>query len=163
MGQKFKVKVNDSFHFDFSEEDIRHFDAIHESENSHHILEKKRSYKAHLIKSDFNTRDYDIEVNGNTYHVAIANALDLMIDQLGLSSVSSKKANDIKAPMPGLIVSVDVEEGQEVKEGDTVVVLEAMKMENALVSPGEGSVKKVLVKAGDKVDKNQKNTCSKSW
>ena len=77
MGKKLKVKVNYSFHFDFTEEHILHFDAIHESKNSHHILEKKRSYKASLIKSDFNTRDYEIEGNCNTYQVTIANALDL--------------------------------------------------------------------------------------
>ncbi|MDJ0646866.1 MAG: acetyl-CoA carboxylase biotin carboxyl carrier protein subunit, partial [Flavobacteriaceae bacterium] len=141
--------------FNFNDEDVRQTDAIQDSENSFHILENNRSYKARLIKSNFNKRQYVIEVNGNTYSMSIANALDMMIDQLGLAATSSKKANDIKAPMPGLIVSVDVQEGQQVKEGDTVVVLEAMKMENALVSPGEGIIQQVFVNSGDKVDKNQ--------
>jgi biotin carboxyl carrier protein len=155
MSQKFKVKVNDSFHFDLDQEAIQNFNSIQESENTFHILENSKSFKAKLTQANFHKRNYKVEVNGNSYNVVISSALDIMIDKLGLAASSAKKANDIKAPMPGLIVSVDVEEGQEIKEGDNVVVLEAMKMENALVSPGEGTVQSVLVKAGDKVDKNQ--------
>lgn len=155
MSQEFKVKVNDSFHFDLDQEDIQNFNSIKESENAFHIIEKNKSYKAKLVQANFYERNYKVEVNGNSYNVVISSALDIMIDKLGLAASSAKKANDIKAPMPGLIVSVDVEEGQEIKEGDNVVVLEAMKMENALVSPGEGIVQSVLVKTGDKVDKNQ--------
>ena len=55
--------------------------------------------------------------------------------------------------MPGKVLRVDVQEGQELKKSDSVLILEAMKMENAIKSPGNGVVKKILVKQGDAVEK----------
>jgi biotin carboxyl carrier protein len=61
----------------------------------------------------------------------------------------------IKAPMPGVVAEVLVSEGQKVKTGDIVVVLESMKMQNELKSPRAGVVHNVRVRTGDKVDQNQ--------
>ncbi|MCW5887251.1 MAG: DUF2118 domain-containing protein, partial [Anaerolineales bacterium] len=58
----------------------------------------------------------------------------------------------LKAPMPGLIVKVAVNEGDEVKKGDVLVILESMKMQNELKSPRDGKVSRVQVKAGDSVE-----------
>ncbi|MNF13023.1 Glutaconyl-CoA decarboxylase subunit gamma [compost metagenome] len=62
---------------------------------------------------------------------------------------------EIKAPMPGLVLNVIVESGQEVNKGDNLLILEAMKMENIIKSPSSGIVKKILVTKGDKVEKNE--------
>ncbi|HKZ68907.1 MAG TPA: acetyl-CoA carboxylase biotin carboxyl carrier protein subunit, partial [Anaerolineales bacterium] len=61
----------------------------------------------------------------------------------------------LKAPMPGLVVSVPVSEGQAVKKGDIIVILESMKMQNELKSPRDGTVARVKVKGGDTVEQNQ--------
>jgi biotin carboxyl carrier protein len=61
----------------------------------------------------------------------------------------------LKAPMPGLIISIPVEEGQEVSKGENLIVLESMKMQNELKSPREAKVTGVRVKPGDNVDQNQ--------
>lgn len=61
----------------------------------------------------------------------------------------------LKAPMPGLVVTVPVSEGQEVKSGDVLVILESMKMQNELKSPQDGIVKRVRVQAGQSVERNQ--------
>jgi biotin carboxyl carrier protein len=61
----------------------------------------------------------------------------------------------VKAPMPGLVVDVSVEVGQEVEVGDNVVILESMKMENELKAPRAGLIKGISVQAGDSVEKNQ--------
>jgi len=61
----------------------------------------------------------------------------------------------VRAPMPGLVVNVPVKEGDEVNKGDVVVVLEAMKMENELLSPTRGRVQKVHVRVGDVVSQDQ--------
>ncbi|NJX17348.1 biotin/lipoyl-containing protein, partial [Tamlana crocina] len=90
-----------------------------------------------------------------SYRVKISNELDLLIDEMGLSLAAAQVVNDIKAPMPGLILDVLVEEGQKVKEGDYLLVLEAMKMENTLTAPRDGVVKSVSVKKGETVDKSQ--------
>jgi biotin carboxyl carrier protein len=67
---------------------------------------------------------------------------------------SAQKVGDLKAPMPGLVVDIPVKEGDVVKKGDTLVILEAMKMENALKAVGDAVVKKINVKKGQAVDKN---------
>lgn len=61
----------------------------------------------------------------------------------------------IKAPMPGLIVAIPVEEGQEIKAGQTVVVLESMKMQNELKTPRDGVVQRISVEAGQSVEQNK--------
>ena len=58
----------------------------------------------------------------------------------------------VKAPMPGTILKVNVQNGQAVKEGDVLVVLEAMKMENEILAPKDGTVTQVLVSKGASVD-----------
>ena len=58
----------------------------------------------------------------------------------------------VKAPMPGNILKVNVSNGQTVKEGDVLVVLEAMKMENEIMAPKNGTVTQVLVQKGSTVD-----------
>ena len=58
----------------------------------------------------------------------------------------------MKAPMPGTILKVKVQTGQAVKEGDVLVVLEAMKMENEILAPKNGTITQVLVSKGSTVD-----------
>jgi biotin carboxyl carrier protein len=72
-----------------------------------------------------------------------------------MSDIASRKVNEIKAPMPGLVLNVDVSEGDEITKDQQVLVLEAMKMENVLKAPGNGVVKAVNANQGDKVEKNQ--------
>ena len=74
---------------------------------------------------------------------------------MGFTIGSSIKANSIKAPMPGIILSVNVEENQEVKEGETLLILEAMKMENAIIAPKDGVIKSIFIKSGKTVDKGE--------
>ncbi|MHB1148545.1 MAG: biotin/lipoyl-containing protein, partial [Lutibacter sp.] len=69
--------------------------------------------------------------------------------------VLGKKENYIKAPMPGIILSINVMEGQEVKEGDTLLILEAMKMENAISAPKDGVIKSIFIISGKTVDKGE--------
>ena len=62
---------------------------------------------------------------------------------------------DLKAPMPGLVLQVLVKEGDEIRKGDNMLVLEAMKMENILKAPADCTIRTVKVNPGDKVEKNQ--------
>jgi len=63
--------------------------------------------------------------------------------------------NDLKAPMPGLVLDVLVKEGQQIKKGENLLVLEAMKMENNLKALSDAVVKKVNVGKGARVEKNE--------
>ena len=67
---------------------------------------------------------------------------------------NKKKLKDLKAPMPGLVLDIMVKEGEEVTEGQELIVLEAMKMDNAIKSPQDGKIKKIAIKNQDKIDKN---------
>ena len=155
MDKNYKVKVNDSLEFEFSDEEIRALDTQKTSDRHYHLLKDNRSFTAEIFKPDFLNRNYEIKINSNIYSVKINNDLDQLIDDMGLSLGSSQQINDIKAPMPGLILEVNVKEGDEVKEGDYLLVLEAMKMENTLTAPRDGVVKSVTVAKSDTVEKNQ--------
>jgi biotin carboxyl carrier protein len=150
----YKIKVNASHSFDVSKETMETLDAIETSTNNYHILQDNISIKASVLNSNFHQKTYTVKVNNNTYDVDINNPLDQQIEALGFEVGKSKKVNDIKAPMPGLILEINVKEGQEVKEDDTLLILEAMKMENVINSPREGVIKAIHFKQGDTVDKN---------
>ena len=153
MNNKFKVKVNNSLKFEISDDDITKLDAVKIADNTYHVLQNNKPYKAELIDSNFNGKKYTIKVNSDSYYVDISNPLDLLIDKLGFTFGSSKQVNSIKAPMPGLILDIHVEEGQEVKENDPLLILEAMKMENVITSPRDGVIKSVNMSKGDAIDK----------
>lgn len=155
MENKYRVKVNDSYNFEFTQEEIEALDTQRISDSHYHLLNEHKSYSAEIFKPDFLNRRYEIKINSHIYSVKINNELDQLIDDMGLSLGSSQQVNDIKAPMPGLILEVNVKEGDEVKEGDYLLVLEAMKMENTLTAPRDGVVKSVSVVKADTVEKNQ--------
>jgi len=151
----FKVTVNNSYELDLTEDDISKIDLIQTSEKQYHILQNNKSYKVHITGSDFNKKLYQISINSNNYSVSIATDLDLMIKEMGFSLGSTKHVKSIKAPMPGLILDINVKRGQEVKEDDPLLVLEAMKMENIIMSPRNGKVKSISVAKGDAIDKGE--------
>src|SRR4051812_14991728 len=123
--------------------------------NSYHIINNLKSYKAEVISFDKETKTAQIKVNGNIYTVTAQDQFDILLDQLGLSSLNAAKVSEIKAPMPGLVLKVFVTEGSGVKKGDNLFILEAMKMENIIKSPADVTVKTVKIKPGDKVEKGQ--------
>lgn len=67
-------------------------------------------------------------------------------------STSTDKGEEVKAPMPGKVLKINVSEGDSVNEGDTVLVLEAMKMENEIITNTSGKVKKISVSVNDMVE-----------
>ncbi len=150
----YKIKVNSSHNFEISKESIEALDVVETTPNNYHVLQDHTSIKASILNSDFNKKKYTIKVNNNTYKVGINDVLDQQIEALGFEIGGTKKVNDIKAPMPGLILEINVEEGQTVNEDDALLILEAMKMENVINSPREGVIKSISVNKGETVDKN---------
>ncbi|WP_108868531.1 acetyl-CoA carboxylase biotin carboxyl carrier protein subunit [Aquimarina aquimarini] len=155
MNSTYKVSVNKVFEFDVTEEDILKTDITSNLDTTHHVLLDNTSYHTEIVQSDFNAKQYTIRVNHNTYQVNIADELDARIKEMGFSIGSSKQVNAIKAPMPGLLLDIQVKTGQEVKEDDPLLILEAMKMENIILSPRDGIIKSISATTGDAVDKGQ--------
>ena len=155
MEEKYKVTVDGRMEFEFTRKQVEALDLQKISEGKAHVLKDHRSFKTQIQKSEFLSRSYIVSVDSRPFEVKISNELDLLIEEMGLSLAAAQVINDIKAPMPGLILDVQVKEGDEVKEGDFLLVLEAMKMENTLTAPRDGIVKSVTVQKGQTVDKNQ--------
>ncbi|MCD0487529.1 biotin/lipoyl-binding protein [Pedobacter sp. MC2016-14] len=159
----YKIKVNDQFNFEIENDqdalkvngenvamDIQQLAA-----GRFHFLYKHKSYTVELVSENSADKTAFVKVNGKDYQVALEDRFDLLLKQMGIDNFAAGKSAEIKAPMPGLVLNVLIVEGQEIKKGDNLIVLEAMKMENMLKSAADGIVKHVLVSQGDKVEKNQ--------
>ena len=107
-------------------------------------------------------KNYTITVNGNVYNVTVEEGTTAGVVQAPAAAPKAAPAapkaaapagaTTVEAPMPGKILNIKVSAGQAVKFGETVIVMEAMKMETEIVAPADGTVSKILVKAGDSVD-----------
>lgn len=155
MDDLYKVKVNDRYDFEITDLEATELDAQKISAMKFHLLKEGKSFKAQITQTDFFNRTYTVKIGSNSYTTRISDALDILIDDMGLSLGEKQKINTIMAPMPGLILDINVREGDTVKEGDYLMVLEAMKMENTLSAPGDAVVKTINVKKGETVEKNQ--------
>lgn len=131
------------------------WDLLEVRDNTFHIIMNNKGYSAVLVSHNPEDKTMTINVNGNDYEIAVKDKYDILLQQMGISAKSSTTVNNIKAPMPGLIVNILAPEGTEVRKGDGLLILEAMKMENAIKSPRDGKIKKVHVQLRQAVEKNQ--------
>ena len=153
MSNSYKVIVNKTNSFVVSTKDILFTDAIKLHQNKYHVLHNNKPFRIEVLQSDFNTKHYSIQVNNTKFEIDIKDDLDQLINEMGFSLSSTKNVDFIKAPMPGLILEVNVKVGQEVKENDALLILEAMKMENIITSPRDGIIKSVTAIKGTTVEK----------
>lgn len=154
MDNNYKLTVNGELEFDLTEEDISQLDTLETSQNTYHILVKGKSFKAKIAEAHLDQKRYVVQVKSNTYEVEISDSLDQLIEEMGFSLASAVNVSEIEAPMPGLILDINVRVGQAVNEDDPLLILEAMKMENIITSPRDGIIKAVQVKKGQAVDKD---------
>lgn len=155
MKKPSKALVNKLQEFSFNQKSIDELGLYKQSGNQFHLIHENNSHQADLVDSDFLNRAYSIRVNSNIYNVKIQRPIDEVVHKMGYALRSAKTVDSIKAPMPGIIIDLKVEKGQKVKKGDTLLILEAMKMENAIVSPKDTTIKDVYTIVGETVDKNK--------
>lgn len=120
-----------------------------------HVLLNNRSFSATVVSVDYTTRVAVVEINKQQYEVAYRDETDLLLEKMGMSANVQHQIKELKAPMPGLVLDIRVGEGQEVRKGDPLVLLEAMKMENVIKAPADARVSKIKVKKGQAVEKNE--------
>lgn len=119
------------------------------------IIRDGAEYKADVLRVDYKEKKLLVKVNGKRVEVNAADRFDMLLNKLGMTELANKKINVVKSPMPGLILDILVQPGQTVVAGETLLILEAMKMENMIKSPADSIVKTVKVVKGNAVEKNQ--------
>lgn len=163
MEEKFKVKALDQeFMVDILDQTFQKgkingttfdYDIQKIGEHSFHILHHHESYNVHVVSVNREEKKVKLQINGINTEFEVKDRLDLLLQEMGLDALNQVKFNEVKAPMPGLVLNIMVQAGDIVKKGDPLIILEAMKMENVIKSAGEGKVKKINVQKGNAVEK----------
>ncbi len=131
------------------------FDLAKLDEGKFHVLSDNKSFAIDLVSVDKEKKNVEIKVNNSVYMVSLKDKMDNLLEKLGMDSLLETKTEDLKAPMPGLILEIAVEKGQEIVKGDKLLILEAMKMENVIKASGDGIVQDIKVEVGNSVDNGQ--------
>ena len=116
--------------------------------------ESGEKFNCRILKVDRDLDEFVIKVNDKMVTICLTAEIQKTIDKIGLSSQDQQQVNELRSPMPGLILEINVKEGDNVKKNQPLVILEAMKMENVLTSPIEGKIETIKVKAQQTVEKN---------
>ena len=150
----YKVKTN-GFLFSFTKDEIDKTDLVALSPVSFNLIKDHRCSNAKLLEANATAKRLTIKIEGETFDIEIKDELDQVLERMGFGKASNKQVKEIKAPMPGLVLEIAVTDGQEVREGDKLLILEAMKMENSIMIQTNAIIKKVSVSAGQAVEKGQ--------
>ena len=126
---------------------------LENSDGSFHVLYNGKSH--HILVNESHEDTLKLEINKRKTETRIKNELEDLLTKMGMDKVSGSAMNELKAPMPGMVLKIHIQVGDQVKKGDSLLVLEAMKMENNIKALGDGTVSAIQIQAGDKVEKNQ--------
>lgn len=128
-------------------------EVIEERDGFTYIIWKRRKYQVDILEK--NQNKYTIMINGVWYSFSIETPISYKRRKFLNKIISSSKIEEIAAPMPGKILEILVDENSDVKQGDAVIILEAMKMQNEICAHSSGKVKKIYVRQNDSVIKDE--------
>jgi biotin carboxyl carrier protein len=130
------------------EGDIQQIDEL-----SFHALYQNQSHRVEVRQINSEEKTVTLRINGKTQTLQIADKMDILLKKMGFQNTANQQATNLKAPMPGLVTDILVQEGQSIEKGQPLLILEAMKMENALKAAGAGVVKTIKVVKKQNVEK----------
>ena len=133
----------------------KEFRVLEESGSCYIVQYKDEIYNIEVDSFSEADKAYKLLVNDQPVSLQLRNELDQLIEKMGLNKKGSDNMSQLKAPMPGLVLKIHVDAGAEIDEGDALITLEAMKMENIIKAKGSGVVKSIEVATQDKVEKSQ--------
>ena len=119
------------------------------------MIYNNQHYNGKILKLDAINNKVSIEFDSEIFTFSIKGKLEQLMDKMGMDDLEDETQKSVLAPMPGLIIDINIEEGQTVDKGEKLAILEAMKMENILKSESSGTVKSIHVEQGQTVEKNQ--------
>ena len=116
------------------------------------LIADGKSHESYVARGD---DTWQVLLRGRLYPVAVEDEREKRLRAAAGGGVVEGGDFHLKAPMPGLVVAVPVEEGQEINKGQVLLILESMKMQNELKSPRDGKVHRIKVRAGESVEQKQ--------
>ncbi len=116
------------------------------------LLVDGKSYESYVYEGD---EEWQVLLRGRLYPAQVEDEREKRLRAAGGGGVADSGEYHLKAPMPGLIVAVPVSEGEAIKKGQVLLILESMKMQNELKAPRDGTVHRVRVKPGESVEQKQ--------
>jgi biotin carboxyl carrier protein len=150
-GMEFPVEILDEHHIRFGEEIIDVDLAAVSGQPLYSLLVNGESYEGYIYPDE---DSWQVLLLGQFYSVQVTDERERRLRTSDLGTTTTGEFS-LKAPMPGLIVSIQVEDGQQVEKGHVLVILESMKMQNELRSPRSGRISRLRVKSGDSVEQKQ--------
>ena len=153
-GEIFEVELND----ELTEVQVNGSRSTVEiiTQASGRILLRKGTKVYKIDNIDIDGRKVSFSLNGSYFETIVKNEQELLLEKLGFQADAVAREGQLKAPMPGKILELLVQEGDNVEENQPILILEAMKMENELKSPANGIISELHIQQGDSVEKNQK-------
>jgi len=150
--QEFKVEILDDKHVNVNDKTYEvDFESV-SGQPVYSLIVDGMSHEAYVQERD---GEWQVLLRGRLYSIDVEDEREKRLRAAGGGGVADTGEYHLKAPMPGLVVAISVEEGQEVKKGDVLLILESMKMQNELKSPRDGVVNRIKVKAGESVEQKQ--------
>lgn len=111
-----------------------------------------KSYESYVYETE---EGWQVLTRGRQYNLTIEDEREKRLRAAAGGGVAESGEFHLKAPMPGLVVAIPVNEGDKVEKGQVILILESMKMQNELKSPKAGTVGRIRVKQGEKVEQRQ--------
>jgi len=151
-GKEFLVEVTDERHMIVNGKTYEvDFETV-SGQPVYSLIVDGRSHEAYVRETD---DEWQVLLRGRLYPVKVEDEREKRLRAAAGGGVAETGEYHLKAPMPGLVVAIPVAEGQEVKKGQVLLILESMKMQNELKSPRDGTVNRIKVKAGESVEQKQ--------
>ena len=150
-GKQFTVEVIDDKHIRVNDQELEVDFMPVSGQPVYSLLIGGKSYEAYVYPEE---KDWQVLLRGRQYQASVEDEREKRLQTAG-GHVAEGGEFHLKAPMPGLVVSIPVEEGQPVKKGQVLLILESMKMQNELKSPKDGTVHRLRAKAGETVEQKQ--------
>jgi biotin carboxyl carrier protein len=151
-GKDFLVDVIDEHHVSINGQTYQvDFEAV-SGQPVYSLLLDGKSHEAYVRESD---EGWQVLLRGRLYPVSVVDEREKRLRAAAGGEVAETGEFHLKAPMPGLIVAILIEEGQAVKKGQVLLILESMKMQNELKSPRDGVIQRIKVKTGESVEQKQ--------
>lgn len=151
-GQEYTIEIIDETHIRINDQLLTIDFTDVSGQPIYSLLVEGKSYEAYV---HFNEGQWEVLMAGHQYRARVEDEREKRLRMAGGGAAADKGPFRLKSPMPGLVIAIPVSEGQEVKKGDVLLVLESMKMQNELKSPRDGVVGRIRVQPGETVEQKQ--------